>query len=78
MARKVKVSIKDKISFEVVVSHRTDVELKVSTPGKEVVVKLCCDSLSELLEELRAEVSKVLEELKDQSYIPVVTESKPL
>ena len=72
--KKVKVSLKDKITFEVTARDRTDIELKVSASGKEIVVKLCADSLSELLTELQAAVGKLLEDLKDPSYVPVEVE----
>ncbi|MBM5806060.1 MAG: hypothetical protein FJZ49_08390 [Candidatus Verstraetearchaeota archaeon] len=69
--KSVKVSLKDKIVFEVSARDRTDVELKVSDPRMLITVKLCATSLSELVEGLHSAVERLLEELKDPSYVPV-------
>ena len=74
--KNVKVSLKDKIAFEVTARDRTDIELKVSAPSQEIVVKLCCDSLAELTDQLHTATGKLLEELKDPSYVPVEVESE--
>ena len=74
--KKAKVSLKGKIAFEVKARDRADIELKVAALGKEIAIKTCCDSLGELLTELQLSVGKLLEELKDPSYVPVEVESR--
>ena len=73
---KVKVSIEGKIAFEVSGSHREDLELKISSIDEEITVKLCCDSLGELMTVLQESVDSLLSKLKDQSYTPA-TVTKP-
>lgn len=73
--KRVKLSIEGKIVFEFSAVDRENVELKVSSEGQRIVVKLCCDSLSELLTELKGNVECLLSKLKDPSYIPLKIET---
>jgi hypothetical protein len=71
--KKVMIFLEEIVCFEICGIDREDVNFKVSAGGREVNVKLCADSLMELIIELSSIVESLLSKLKDRSYsIPKV------